>query len=50
MCRAFGESWTSSRDWARLKYIGEGIDGFRNMIAEYKTTTSIVLGDANQYV
>ena len=34
----------------RLKYMGEGIDGFRNMVAEYKTTISIVWGDVNQYI
>ncbi|KAE9378847.1 hypothetical protein N431DRAFT_363556 [Stipitochalara longipes BDJ] len=38
---------TSFRDWARLKYLGEDIAGFKNMLAGYKSTIAIALGDAN---
>jgi hypothetical protein len=38
---------TSFRDWAKLKYIGEDIDGFRRMLASYKSTIIIALTDAN---
>ncbi len=40
-------SRTSFRDWARLTYMGEDITGFRNMLAGYKSTIGIALGDAN---
>jgi hypothetical protein len=38
---------TSFRDWAKLKYMGNDIVGFKNMLAGYKSTISIALGDAN---
>ncbi|KAJ5210514.1 hypothetical protein N7491_010321 [Penicillium cf. griseofulvum] len=38
---------TSFRDWAKLKYMGEDIDGFRRMLAGYKSTIIIALTDAN---
>ncbi|KAH7370316.1 hypothetical protein BKA65DRAFT_488159 [Rhexocercosporidium sp. MPI-PUGE-AT-0058] len=38
---------TSFRDWAKLKYIGDDIVGFKNIIAGYKSTIMIALGDAN---
>jgi alkylation response protein AidB-like acyl-CoA dehydrogenase len=38
---------TSFRDWAKLKYMGNDIVGFKNMLAVYKSTISIALGDAN---
>ena len=38
---------TSFRDWAKLKYMGDDIDGFRQMIAGYKSTIIIALADAN---
>jgi Fungal N-terminal domain of STAND proteins len=44
-----GVSRTSFRDWAKLKYMGDDISGFKNMLAGYKSTTSIALGDANLY-
>src|SRR5262249_16866972 len=37
----------SFRDWAKLKYIGSDIVWFKNMLAGYKSTISIALGDAN---
>jgi len=38
---------TSFRDWAKLKYMGDDIVGFKNMLAGYKSTIIIALGDAN---
>lgn len=40
-------SRTSFRDWAKLRYIGEDIDGFRRSLAGYKLTISIALTDAH---
>lgn len=40
-------SRTSFRDWAKLKYMGDGIDEFRRMLAGYKSTINIALADAN---
>ncbi|ORX95072.1 hypothetical protein BCR34DRAFT_498768 [Clohesyomyces aquaticus] len=40
-------SRTSFRDWAKLKYMGDGIDDFRQLLAGYKSTISIALTDAN---
>lgn len=45
-----GGSRTSFRDWAKLKYMGNDIAGFKNMLAGYKSTIRIALGDANLYV
>jgi hypothetical protein len=45
-----GGSRTSFRDWAKLTYMGDDIMGFKNMLAGYKATISIALGDANLYV
>ncbi|RYP43155.1 hypothetical protein DL770_011816 [Monosporascus sp. CRB-9-2] len=42
-----GGSKTSFRDWAKLKYMGDGIDEFRRMLAGYKSTINIALADAN---
>ncbi|PVI06671.1 hypothetical protein DM02DRAFT_667213 [Periconia macrospinosa] len=41
-----GGSW-SFRDWARLRYSEEDINGFRQLLAGYKGTISIALNDAN---
>jgi hypothetical protein len=38
---------TSFRDWAKLKYMGDDIVGFKNMLAGYKSTIIIALGDTN---
>ena len=38
---------TSFRDWAKLKYMGDDVDGFRRLLAGYKLTISIALTDAN---
>lgn len=38
---------TSFRDWAKLRYMGDDIDGFRQLLAGYKSTITIALTDAN---
>jgi len=40
-------SGTSFRDWAKLRYMGDGIDEFRRMLAGYKSTITIALVNAN---
>lgn len=35
----------SVQDWARLKYMGEDIDGFRQVMSMYKQTITIALCD-----
>lgn len=42
-----GGNRTSFRDWAKLRYMGEDIDGFRRVLAGYKLTINIALTDAN---
>ena len=42
-----GGGRTSFRDWARLRYMGEDIDGFRRLLAGYILTINIALTDAN---
>jgi chaperonin cofactor prefoldin len=44
------ESKTSSRDWAKLQYLGSDIVGFKNMLARYKATIGIAIGNINLYV
>jgi hypothetical protein len=44
------ESKTSFRDWAKLQYRGNDIAGFKNILAGYKSTISIAIGDVNLYV
>ncbi|KAK3070783.1 hypothetical protein LTR53_009844 [Teratosphaeriaceae sp. CCFEE 6253] len=41
------EERTSFRDLAKLKYMGEDLDGFRRLLTGYKLTISIALTDAN---
>jgi hypothetical protein len=36
----------SFRDWARLRYMSDDIDGFRRLLAGYKLTFNIALTDA----
>ena len=38
---------TSFRDWTKLRYMGDDIDGFRRALAGYKLTISIALTDAH---
>lgn len=42
-----GESRTSFRDWAKLRYMGEDIAGFKDLLAGYKSTIMIAMGAAN---
>lgn len=42
-----GGSRTSFRDWAKLRYMGDDITGFKNVLASYKSTIIIALGDVN---
>ncbi|KIW11743.1 hypothetical protein PV08_09015 [Exophiala spinifera] len=41
------DTHTSLRDWLRLKYMGEDIDGIRRLLAEHKMTIQIALADVN---
>lgn len=41
------EDRASFRDWARLRYMGDDVDGFRRTLASYKVTISIALTDAS---
>jgi hypothetical protein len=41
------DSRTSFRDWARIRYMGDDIDGFRRLLAGYKLTINVALTDAN---
>ena len=38
---------SSFRDWTKLRYMGDDIDGFRRLLAGYKLTICIALTDAN---
>ena len=40
----------SFRDWAKFRYIGDDIVGFKNMLAGYKSTFTITLSDVNMLV
>ncbi|KNG86556.1 hypothetical protein ANOM_004895 [Aspergillus nomiae NRRL 13137] len=46
-CSSRSTNRTSFRDWAKLRYMGDDIDGFRRMLAGYKLTINIALTDAN---
>ena len=41
------ESRASFRDWFRLSYMGKDISTFTNLVAGYKATITIALGDSN---
>jgi hypothetical protein len=41
------ESKTRIRDWAKLRYIGDDMNRFKNMMARYKSTIMIVLSSVN---
>jgi hypothetical protein len=41
------ESRTSFRDWLTIQYMGGNISGFKAMLASYKSTISIALGNLN---
>jgi hypothetical protein len=40
-------SLSTFRDWAKLKYLGDDIEGFKALLAGYKSTITIALCDAN---
>lgn len=40
----------SFRGWAKLRYMGEDIDGFRRLLAGYKTMINIAIANATLYV
>jgi hypothetical protein len=40
-------SRTSFRDWVKLSYMGKDINSFTDLVAGYKSTIAIALGDAN---
>ncbi|XP_044715337.1 uncharacterized protein HRG_10916 [Hirsutella rhossiliensis] len=42
-----GGTQTTFRGWAKLKYMGDDIDGFRRLLSGYKSTITIALTDAN---
>ncbi|KAH8700714.1 hypothetical protein BGW36DRAFT_357365 [Talaromyces proteolyticus] len=42
-----GKNRLSFRDWAKMRYMRDDIDGFRRLLAGYKLTISIALTDAN---
>lgn len=42
-----GRNRTSFRDWAKLRHMGDDIDGFRRLLAGYQLTINIALADAN---
>lgn len=42
-----GENRTSFRDWAKLRYMGDDIDGFRRLLAGYKSTFGIAIAHVN---
>lgn len=40
----------SIRDWAKLRYMGEDVTGFQNMLSGYKSTITIALAYSNVLV
>ncbi|KAH8703918.1 hypothetical protein BGW36DRAFT_93845 [Talaromyces proteolyticus] len=40
-----GGSRSSFRDWARIRYMNDDIDGFRRLVAACKLTIEVTLGD-----
>jgi len=38
---------TSFQDWAKLRYMGDDIDGFRRQLSGYQLTIGVALADAN---
>ncbi|EEU39907.1 uncharacterized protein NECHADRAFT_68825 [Fusarium vanettenii 77-13-4] len=46
-CARSNADRTSFRDWAKMKYMGNDIDDFRQQLASYKSTINIALIDAS---
>jgi hypothetical protein len=44
---ADGSQTSKLKEWAKLRFMGEDIAGFKDTIARYKATISIAIGDAN---
>ena len=44
------DSKASFRDWAKLRYLGGSIEEFKDLLAGYKATISIAIGNINLYV
>ncbi|KAJ6784627.1 hypothetical protein PWT90_04483 [Aphanocladium album] len=45
--RSIAGSRTSFRDWARLRYMDQDVDGFRRLLSGYKMTISVALTNAS---
>ena len=43
------EKHCSKRDWVKIRYMGRGISGFKDMLSGYKSTISIALAYTNLY-
>ncbi|OQE13462.1 hypothetical protein PENFLA_c047G07994 [Penicillium flavigenum] len=41
---------SSIRDWAKLRYMGEDVTGFQNMLSGYKSTITIALAYSNVHL
>lgn len=46
-CSSRSGGRTSFRDWGKLRYMGDNMDGFRQLLSGYKSTIIIALTDAN---
>lgn len=50
MCTAHSKSdKLSFRDWLKIRYMGNDINGFKDLLAGYKSTIAIALGGVNMY-
>jgi hypothetical protein len=46
-CSRSGGDRQSFRDWAKLRYMGDNIDDFKDSLAAYKSTITIALTDVH---
>jgi hypothetical protein len=46
-CSRSGTDRQSFRDWAKLRYMGDNIDDFKDSLAAYKSTITIALTDVH---
>lgn len=44
-CSRSGSDRQSFRDWAKLRYMGDNIDDFKDSLAAYKSTITVALTD-----
>jgi hypothetical protein len=49
-CARSGGDKQSFRDWAKLKYMGDNIDDFKDSLAAYQSTIAIALMDIQTWV